>query len=162
MQVPYFHVLRTLITTILYCIWSIHFIGLFCNFQCLRNPSVLILEIVCRDFWGLWRKLCDSYDLKGENSGTDKSGVFQACRCEPYNHNTLMQIIEKGEGRTDCTKKNCGIISGLPPVDLIFKNKPLKWQYSIAFFIVCMNVNIWYQHFDNSIKMPHHSLPNTC
>lgn len=35
----------------------------------------------------------------------DRHGLFKACRCEPYNHYTLMQIIEESTGGMACTEK---------------------------------------------------------
>lgn len=35
----------------------------------------------------------------------DRHGLFKACRREPYNHYTLMQIIEESTGGMACTEK---------------------------------------------------------
>ena len=35
----------------------------------------------------------------------DSHGLFKACRCEPYNHYTLMQIIEESTGGMASTEK---------------------------------------------------------
>lgn len=41
----------------------------------------------------------------GEKMKFDRHGLFKACRCEPYNHYTLMQIIEESRGGMACTEK---------------------------------------------------------